>query len=97
MTDQLLALLVLLPFATCLLGSVLGLLDHTDRVATLRRIAWRGLPFVAAGLVLGTRAGAPAAGAIVAALCIHVAVFLGTRLAVRRGWMTQSTTAWWDN
>jgi hypothetical protein len=55
------------------------------------------LPFVAAGLLLGSRAGVPAAGAIVAALGIHVAVFLGTRLAVRRGWLTRSVAAWWDN
>jgi hypothetical protein len=89
--------LVLLPFATSLLGGLLGLLDHSDRTATLRRIAWRGLPFVVAGLLLGGRVGLPALAAVLTALGLHVTVSLATRLAMRRGWLTNARTPWWDS
>jgi len=85
------AFLMLLPCAICLLGSVLGLLDRSDPSATLRRIAWRGLPFLVAGLALGPSAAWPALAAVLTALSLHVTVNMATRAAMRRGWLTSAS------
>lgn len=92
MIAPIIAFLVLLPCSTWLLGSVLGLLDDPDRAAALRRVAWRGLPFLAAGLLLGTRAAWPAAAALATALIVHTVVSAGLRAAMARGWLTTSAT-----
>ena len=96
MTRALLVFLLLLPFATGLLGAVMGLLDRTEVPATLRRIAWRGLPFVVAGGLFGSAAGPPALAAVAAALMLHLGAAGALRGAMRRGWMTDRATPWWD-
>jgi len=93
----LIVFVILLPFATGLLGAVLGLLDRGDGAATLRRIAWRGLPFVAAGLLLGGNAALPALAAVITAFAIHVGVAGGIRWGMGKGWLTGSSTPWWGD
>ena len=87
--------LVLLPFATSLLGAVLGLLDRSDAAATLRRMAWRGLPFLAAGWLFGRMAVLPVLAALGTALVLHLAVGTGIRVLMRRGSLTGACTPWW--
>ncbi|MFU8818040.1 MAG: hypothetical protein ACNA7W_22045 [Pseudomonadales bacterium] len=81
--------LLLLPLFVWLLGSVLNLLDHEDRAATLRRIVWRSLPLLAFAVLLGSRVAAPMAAALVTVALLHVGWFLGTRLIIRRGWLSE--------
>lgn len=91
------AYLVLLPCATALLGAALSLLDRAGTVPALRRLAWRGLPFLAAALLLGRAAALPALLAVLTALTVHVAAGSAIRLALRRGWLTGAATAWWTD
>ncbi len=88
--------MVLLPCSVWLLGSLLGLLDGADAAAALRRVAWRGLPFVAAALLLGRNAAWPALAAVAAALTLNAVVPGVLRTAVRRG-LTRASTATWDD
>ena len=81
------ACLLLVPASIWLLGALLGLLDHADRAAALRRVAWAGLPFLGVALVLGPRAGPIALAALASVLALHVAWQLGGQMVMRRGWL----------
>jgi len=87
--------LVLLPFATSFLGAVLGLLDRANAAQALRRIAWRGLPFLAAGWLLGRTAALPALAAIGTAMTLHLLAGGALRLVMRRRFLTGGYTPWW--
>ena len=97
MTAGVFLFLVLTPFATSLLGAVLGLLDRSDAAATLRRMAWRGVPFLAAGWIFGRTAALPALAALGTALALHLALGTGIRVLMRRGSLTGASTPWWGD
>jgi hypothetical protein len=84
-----LAYVLMLPLSVWLLGSIFSLLDHDDRASTLRRIAWRALPLLGIALVMGSNAARPMAAALATVVVLHVAWFLGARLILRRGWITE--------
>lgn len=81
--------LVLLPLSVWLLGAVFGLLDGGDQIATLRRIAWRLLPFGALAVAFGVDAAEPMAAALATVLVLQTATSMGLKLAVRRGWLSR--------
>ena len=63
--------LLLLPFATWWWGNALGLVDGAPVAATLRRTAWRTVPFVAVAAWQGPPAALPMAAALLGALAVH--------------------------
>ena len=82
--------LALLPLSVWLLGSVFGLLDGGDPIATLHRIAWRLLPFGAVALAFGGAAAVPLAAALGSVLALQLGTSTGLRAAVRRGWLSRT-------
>lgn len=81
--------LLLLPLSVWLLGSILGLVDNDDRAAGLRRIAWRTLPLVGLALIMGSSAARPILAAMTTVMVLHTAWFFGTRLTLKRGWISE--------
>lgn len=78
--------LLLLPFATWWWGNALGLVDGAPVAATLRRTAWRTVPFVAVAAWQGPPAALPMAAALLGALAVHGLWQWTTVAAVRGGW-----------
>jgi hypothetical protein len=89
MTASVLIYLLLLPLSVWLLGSILGLLDHDDRTAALVRIAWRTLPLLGLAIFMGSSAAPPIIAAMTTILVLHTAWSIGTRLILKRGWLSE--------